>query len=193
MVRCRINPSLTVLWMANGSSLLSAEVSARLSPAWRLMLLGDGSPTRHLQLLTGKPVEVDLIDMEPEGPLATDQPDEVAALEGALLRRRAWLNCGTETLMWAESWWSHQAAEDHLHDVQKPIWASLGQDRIELFREVDGLGQVHHQALQSRFADPGPFWCRHYRFFKDGRVLTVIREVFSPALRHWLGCSSVSG
>ena len=27
------------------------------------MLLGDGSPTRHLELLTGEPVEVDVIDM----------------------------------------------------------------------------------------------------------------------------------
>ncbi|MEB3183678.1 MAG: chorismate pyruvate-lyase family protein, partial [Cyanobacteriota bacterium] len=33
----------------------------------------------------------------------------------------------------------------------------------------------------------GPFWSRHYRFFRQGRELTVIREVFSPQLETWLG------
>ena len=44
------------------------------------MLLGDGSPTRHLQLLTGQPVAVDLIAMEPEAELPTNAPPEVAEL-----------------------------------------------------------------------------------------------------------------
>ena len=35
------------------------------------MLLGDGSPTRHLRLLTGSPVAVDLIAMEAD---QTDHP-----------------------------------------------------------------------------------------------------------------------
>ena len=38
------------------------------------MLLGDGSPTRHLQLLTGQPVAVDLIAMEPEAGEPIDAP-----------------------------------------------------------------------------------------------------------------------
>ena len=69
------------------------------------MLLGDGSPTRHLRLLTGSPVAVDLIAME------ADQT----------------------------------------------------------------------------FGQRGPYWSRHYRFFRQGKALTVIREVFSPQLETWLG------
>ena len=38
------------------------------------MLLGDGSPTRHLRLLTGEPVAVDLIAMEPEASLPAEAP-----------------------------------------------------------------------------------------------------------------------
>jgi chorismate-pyruvate lyase len=44
--------------------------------------------------------------------------------------------------------------------------------------------------LERRFGHRGPFWSRHYRFFRGGRELTVIREVFSPALEQWLGQAS---
>ena len=91
-----------VIWQATTEAVLSGQAGAVLSGAWRLMLLGDGSPTR----------------------------------------------------------------------------------------EVDGLARVHAPWLEERFGEPGPFWSRHYRFFRGGKELTVIREVFSPALERWLGPAS---
>ncbi len=67
------------------------------------------------------------------------------------------------------------------------ISRSLTQDCSELFREVDGLGLVAADWLESAFGQTGPFWSRHYRFFRQERELTVIREVFSPELEKWLG------
>ncbi|KKZ15245.1 MAG: hypothetical protein TH68_01390 [Candidatus Synechococcus spongiarum 142] len=195
MVFCSTDPHLRFLWTASRRSVLWGEAPVQLSPSWRLMLMGDGSPTRHLQLLTGQRVEVDLIGMEPEIHASGQRPDEVAELSGPLLRRQVWLRCGVETLMWAESWWNQQDAQGHIRDLRQPIWTSLCQDRVELFREVDGLGQVESEALEQRFSVSGvsrPLWCRHYRFFKGGRVLTVIREVFSPALETYLGNSSMA-
>ena len=192
MVLCSTDPRLRFLWTASRRSVLWGEAPVQLSPAWRLMLMGDGSPTRHLQLLTGQMVEVELIGMEPEIHPSHQRPDEVAELNGPLLRRQVWLRCGEETLMWAESWWNQQDAQDHLRDLRQPIWASLCQDRVELFREVDGLGQVESTTLEQGFSvSSGPLWCRHYRFFKGGQVLTVIREVFSPTLETYLGSSCV--
>jgi chorismate-pyruvate lyase len=52
---------------------------------------------------------------------------------------------------------------------------------------VDGLALVEAPALAAGFGRQGPYWSRHYRFFRGGRELTVIREVFSPELEHWLG------
>ena len=89
------------------------------------MLLGDGSPTRHLQLLTGQPVAVDLIAMEPEAELPTNAPPEVAELQAPLLRRQVWLTCGGMPLAWAESWWNQTEANLHLQDRSLPIWRSL--------------------------------------------------------------------
>ncbi|MFM7675476.1 MAG: chorismate lyase [Synechococcus sp.] len=188
-------PSPTPLWQAPWQDVvearadLDAAAAAQLTGPWKLLLLGDGSPTRHLQLLTGQPVQVELIAMAPEPaePAGAPPPPEVAELAAPLLRRQVWLRCGSQTLAWAESWWNLAEAESHLQDRSLPIWRSLTSNRAELFREVDGLAQVGAPCLEQRFGQAGPFWSRHYRFFRGGVELTVIREVFSPLLERWLG------
>jgi chorismate--pyruvate lyase len=182
-------PSPQPIWQATQAEVADGRAGANLSGAWKLMLLGDGSPTRHLQLLTGAPLTIELIAMEPEGhgPIGPELPAEVAELDPPLLRRQVWLNCGGESLGWAESWWNQAQAEACLGNRQQPIWSSLTEGRTELFREVDGLALVEAEWLEERFGNPGPYWSRHYRFFRQGRELTVIREVFSPALERWLG------
>jgi chorismate-pyruvate lyase len=182
-------PSPHPLWQAPLAEVVDGRAGANLSGAWKLMLLGDGSPTRHLQLLTGRPLTIALIAMEPEGhgPPGPGVPPEVAELDPPLLRRQVWLNCGSESLGWAESWWNQEEAEACLQNRRQPIWSSLTEGRTELFREVDGLALVEADWLEERFGRPGPYWSRHYRFFRQGRELTVIREVFSPALERWLG------
>ena len=184
-------PSPTGLWEAPAATVAAGDDPGELPGPWRLMLLGDGSPTRHLRLLTGHPVAVELIAMAAEaGGQASDGcPREVQELTPPLLRRQVWLNCGEQTLAWAESWWNQDEANQHLQDRNLPIWLSLTQGRSELFREVDGLALVHEPWLENRFGHSGPFWSRHYRFFRQGRELTVIREVFSPALEEWLGAN----
>jgi len=186
------------LWGIGVETLALEALPVPLSGPWRLLLLGDGSPTRHLESLSGLPVEIELIGMgqEPNTPplLAGDPdlapaPPEVSELALPLLRRQVWLRCGDQTLAWAESWWNQHQADAHLQQRDQPIWRSLTSNRAELFREVDGVAQVQAAWLEQRFGRPGPFWCRHYRFFRAGQPLTVIREVFSPALERWLGAA----
>jgi chorismate-pyruvate lyase len=169
---------------------VEARAGEQLSGPWRLLLLGDGSPTRHLQLLTGAAVEVELIAMADEPEHDPRRPAEVAELAAPLLRRQVWLRCHGQALAWAESWWNRTQADENLRDRQQPIWRSLTADRAGLFREVDGLAQVSEPWLEQGFGAAGPFWSRHYRFFRGGQELTVIREVFSPALERWLGPST---
>lgn len=175
------------IWNADPNTVISGEGPQRLSGAWKLILLGDGSPTRHLRLLTGHEVKVNLIRMEPELSITKDAPPEVKELKPPLLRRQVWLTCGEETLAWAESWWNLNEAKEHLKDKDQPIWKSLTEGRSELFREVDGLSLVTGKWLETNFQQKGPFWSRHYRFFRESKELTVIREVFSPSLEKWLG------
>ena len=46
---------------------LSGTHLENLSPSWRMFLLGDGSPTRHLHILTGHKTSIELIDMSTIG------------------------------------------------------------------------------------------------------------------------------
>ena len=151
------------------------------------MLLGDGSPTQHLRLLTGNEVHVELIGMEQDSHPNLNAPKEIQELKPPLLRRQVWLICGSEVMAWAESWWNIKEAENHLKNKHQPIWQSLTQGRSELFRQVDGLSLVNADWLEKHFGLTGPFWSRHYRFFRHQRELTVIREVFNPKLETWLG------
>ncbi|WP_438983525.1 chorismate lyase [Vulcanococcus sp.] len=186
-------PSPLPLWQAPSEAVAAGLCGqldgerAALSGPWRLLLLGDGSPTRHLQSLTGLAVEVEVIAMEADADPSGEAPVEVEELDRPLLRRQVWLRCGTQTLAWAESWWNQTQADRHLQERSQPIWRSLTANRAELYREVDGLALVQAPALAAGFGRPGPYWSRHYRFFRGGRELTVIREVFSPALERWLG------
>ena len=75
------------------------------------MLLADGSPTRHLKLLTGHEVAIKVTSMAMESNNQNGIPVEVNELEPPLLRRQVWLTCGDLTLAWAESWWNYQEAE----------------------------------------------------------------------------------
>ena len=182
----RLWPSPEAIWQAEADAVAAGEAPS-LSGPWRLLLLGDGSPTRHLQSLTGLAVEVEVIAMADDPDPGREAPAEVEELERPLLRRQVWLRCGGDTLAWAESWWNQHEAELHLRQRSQPIWRSLTAERAELYREVDGLALVNAPALESGFGCPGPYWSRHYRFFRGGRELTVIREVFSPRLQSWLG------
>ena len=189
----QLQRSPQVLWRASQDDVLGARAGSQLGGGWKLLLLGDGSPTRHLELLTGQALEVELIAMAPDPDPAMDAPLQVSELVSPLLRRQVWLCCGAETLGWAESWWTLEEAHQNLPDRRQPIWRNLTAGRAELFREVDGLAQVNSHWLQDRFGHPGPYWSRHYRFFRQGKALTVIREVFSPALERWLGPAVPNG
>ena len=175
-----------VIWKASKENVLSGKGNRNLSGPWQLMLLGDGSPTRHLKLLTGHEVAIKVISMALEND-RDGVPEEVNELEPPLIRRQVWLTCGDLTLAWAESWWNSEEAEQHLQNKNQPIWKSLTQGRSELFREVDGLALVNANWLKLEFQEEGPFWSRHYRFFRQKKELTVIREVFSPKIEKWLG------
>jgi len=176
-----------VIWKASKANVISGKGNNKLSGPWQLMLLGDGSPTRHLKLLTGHDVDIKVISMAMDTNTENGVPEEVNELDPPLIRRQVWLTCGDLTLAWAESWWNYQEAERHLKNKNQPIWKSLTQGRSELFREVDGLALVNANWLKSEFKEEGPFWSRHYRFFRQKKELTVIREIFSPKLEKWLG------
>ncbi len=180
-----------ILWEEKATAFLVANALPKISGAWKLMLLGDGSPTRHLQLLTDHETKIRLISMQIDPLFKEEGPTEIDQLKEPLIRRQVWIRNQNKNLAWAESWWNSEQVSQNLKSKEEPIWKNLTQDRSELFREVDSISIVNSNWLEEKFCFEGPFWSRNYRFFRNKKPLTIIREVFNPLLETWLGPSGI--
>jgi len=180
-----------ILWEEKATAFLVANALPKISGAWKLMLLGDGSPTRHLQLLTNHETKIRLISMQIDPLFKKEGPREIDQLKEPLIRRQVWIRNQNKNLAWAESWWNSEQVSQNLKSKEEPIWKNLTQDRSELFREVDSISIVNSNWLEEEFCFEGPFWSRNYRFFRNKKPLTIIREVFNPLLENWLGPSGI--
>jgi len=180
--------ALDPIWQGDEEVVQKGLPHTQLAPAWQILLLGDGSPTRHLQLLTGEPTEVDVIDMSPIGMNPDRAPDQLQAVPGPRIRRQVWLRKASgQRLAYATSWWEASHVDEYLQNRSLPIWASLARLRTELYRDVQGIYYGDSPALEAAFGQKGPFWGRHYLFWHHGQPFTLIYEVFSPYLTKYLG------
>ena len=180
--------ALRPLWTGDRQVVKQGLPHDQLSPAWQILMLGDGSPTRHLQLLTREPTEVDVIDMSPVGEEGDAAPAQIEQVPGPHLRRQVWLRTASgQRLAYATSWWEASHVDEYLENRSLPVWASLAKLRTELYRDIQGIYFGESAALEKAFDQKGPFWGRHYLFWHHGKPLTLIYEVFSPYLIRYLG------
>jgi chorismate lyase len=180
--------ALDPIWQGDATAIGQGLSHDWLPPAWQILILGDGSPTRHLQLLTGEPTAVDVIAMTAIGEDLDAAPNQLNLIPGPHLRRQVWLRTVSgQRLAYATSWWEAKLVDQYLQDKSLPIWASLAKLRVELYRDIQGVYYGNSAELAESFGEPGPFWGRHYLFWHDGQPLAMIYEVFSPYLRRYLG------
>jgi chorismate lyase len=180
--------ALDPIWEGGEETVQQGLPHTQLAPAWQILLLGDGSPTRHLQLLTSEPTEVDVIDMSIIGMADDGAPKQIQAVPAPRLRRQVWLRTASgQRLAYAASWWDANHVDEYLQNRNIPIWASLSRLRSELYRDIQGIYYGRSAALELAFGEEGPFWGRHYLFWHHGQPLTLIYEVFSPYLKKYLG------
>lgn len=180
--------ALQPLWQAGEEVVQGGLSHDQLAPAWQILLLGDGSHTRNLQLLTGESIEVDVIDMSLVEDETDGAPKQIDVVPGPRLRRQVWLRTVSgQRLTYATSWWEASHVDEYLQNRSLPIWTSLARLRTELYRDIQGVHYGHSKALELAFGQTGPFWGRHYLFWHHGRPLTLIYEVFSPYLAKYLG------
>lgn len=180
--------ALDPLWQGNEAIVQQGLPHDQLAPAWQVILLGDGSPTRYLQLLTGEPTEVDVIDMSLVGDDPDGAPAVIQAVPAPWLRRQVWLRTASgQRLAYAASWWEASHVDEYLQNRSLPVWANLARLRTELYRDIQGIEYGNSAPLEQAFGQSGPFWGRYYLFWHHGRPITLIYEVFSPYLEKYLG------
>ena len=179
---------MTPLWKSGQDNLELGVPRDLLSPTWQVLLLGDGSTTRHLQLLTGEQISVDVIDMSAIGMDVDHSHALIEAVPGPRLRRQVWLQDSLgHRLAYAVSWWEASHVDEYLCNRKLPIWSSLADLRMELYRDIQEVSLGQSDFLVSQFGYEGPFWGRYYLFWHSGKPLTLIYEVFSPFLESCLG------
>ena len=179
---------LTPIWEGDEKVVEQGLPHSQLAPSWQILLLGDGSPTRHLKLLTRETTEVDVIDMSLIGDSDDGAPPLIEAVPKPRLRRQVWLRTASgQRLAYATSWWDANLVDEYLQNRSSPIWDNLSRLRTELYRDIEGIYCGHSSVFEQAFGEKGPFWGRHYLFWHDKKPLTLIYEVFSPYLRKYIG------
>ncbi|GBF99851.1 hypothetical protein Rsub_12551 [Raphidocelis subcapitata] len=176
------------LWQGPADTVLSpGSPASRLAPQWKMLLLSDGSVTRHLELLTGRETTVECLQMEElSGPASV--PPAARRIATPLLQRQSLLRASSgPPLVYAASWWCAATVGSYLRDARRPIWASLAAGQVEVYREILEVYHGHSPELEALLQCPGPFWGRNYFFHHGGRPLTLIHEVFSNGLEAHLG------
>lgn len=179
---------LDPVWFGGEDVVRQGLPHQKLAPTWQVLLLGDGSPTRHLQLLTGEKTEVDVIEMSLLEGEDDGAPAAIKYISEPRLRRQVWLRTSSgQRLAYAASWWDANHVDEYLENRSLPIWESLSRSHTELYRDIQGIYYGESESLELAFDENGPFWGRHYLFWHDRRPLTLIYEVFSPYLAKYLG------
>jgi chorismate lyase len=181
----RIEPT----WEGDATQIKQGLPFSLMPPFWQMFLLGDGAPTRHLQLLTQAEIVVDVVAMTEIGDRDDFAPEAIAAIPAPRIRRQIWLRSATngEIYSHATSWWEAATISQHLHDPKLPIWASLNQKQIELYRDLRGIRRGYCAELASTFGSDRQFWSRDYLLWHGGKPLTLIYEIYSPILTKYLG------
>lgn len=176
------------LWQADHQMIQTGLPFDRLSPYWQMFLLGDGAPTRHLQLLTQSEIVVDVVCMVDIGSDRDNAPPDIDAIPTPRIRRQIWLKSTQgEIFSHATSWWAKATIANHLQNPSLPIWKSLNQKHTELYRDLRQVYYGDCPGVTATFGLPGPYWGRHYLLWHGGAPITLIYEVYSPILQKYLG------
>src|SRR5215218_5243985 len=83
-------PPVRIVWHEGSVGGVAEPQAVAPPPVWRLLLLGDGSTTRSLSLLTGERICVDVIEMRGAEDGASG-PEDLDLIAAPRVRRCVWL------------------------------------------------------------------------------------------------------
>lgn len=104
---------------------MEGELLDLLSPAWRIMLLSDGSVTRHLRLLCPK-LDCTALELLAQGPIGTfggaggaaAMPADVARIDGDLVQREVLLRIRGPDPDDVRGGWRYERADENRTDTE---------------------------------------------------------------------------
>ncbi len=175
------------VWQGGIEEIQAGLPASVLSPVWQMILLGNGSPTRLLQLLTQSAIAVEVLAIDPIGQDHDFAPPEVNLIATPRVRRQICLKAAKtdENLVYAVSWWQEDDYGYFLPQPHLPVGTNLQNQRLELFRDLRGIYHGSCPELANIFSEQivdQLYWGRHYLLWHGGRPITLIYEIFNPAI-----------
>nr|YP_009027664.1 product [Neoporphyra perforata]AGV01122.1 product [Neoporphyra perforata]AHB35158.1 hypothetical protein [Neoporphyra perforata]AHB35366.1 hypothetical protein [Neoporphyra perforata]AIA19529.1 hypothetical protein [Neoporphyra perforata]AIA19738.1 hypothetical protein [Neoporphyra perforata] len=152
--------------------------SPNIPTIWKIILLGDGSFTRHCQIITHGDTLISHI--------ATSIYRKEENSSQSYINRRVWIgNNLINRLIFASSWWSVEKYEAIYKHPSKAIGSVLIQSELDFYRDIHGIFFGYSTELEHLFLVQGPFWGRYYTLFHNGKPISIIYEIFSPLLENF--------
>lgn len=163
----------------------SGKNPAGFDEYWRSLVSSDFSPTEYLENITGKTVEVELIESGKPIEGNDGAPSQINNIRKPVIRRETWLYAkDIARLAYAVSWWNENDMISFMRNPDQTIWSNLSNVN-GLRREITHIVYGNSSYFQSEFRSPGPFYGRFYMFYINNVPLAYIQEVFSTKIKEY--------
>nr|YP_010335859.1 hypothetical protein MW631_pgp043 [Chroothece richteriana]UNJ14265.1 hypothetical protein [Chroothece richteriana] len=150
---------------------------------FKLLILSDGSLTRHLQLILNSTIQVEIDMFDKHSLLNYHYCGIHSVIPGPRISRRIWLITEQkEKVVYAHSIWPRNMFLRDFSNPDQSIGNWLIESEIDVFKYIYKIEYVYSYHLEQNFNSPGPFWSRYYFLVRNGCILTSVQEVFSPLL-----------
>ena len=181
-----------------GQDLITIPKSIQLSPSWKILVFGDTSPTNLFTILSGKPLNIQVITTEnlPRGYIEKKSVplEALGKVAEPRARRQVWLGNGqnNERFGYAVSWWSQEHLAIILPDKQIPIGSAITSAQLEIRRELVAVvcADTHPDFFNGFAIDESIsihkkqlLWGRYYLIYHGKVAICLVYEVFSPNIQ----------
>nr|YP_010336644.1 hypothetical protein MW557_pgp044 [Rhodospora sordida]UNJ15050.1 hypothetical protein [Rhodospora sordida] len=150
---------------------------------FRILLLSDGSLTRHLHIFLGYSMKVQILETAII-PLKDYHYDSIySKIPYPQISRQIWLIMNKNTkILYANSIWNEMVFLKYFKNPEIPLGNWLIQSELDIFRLIYKVEYIYCYTLEKQFGCRGPFWTRYYFLIHNGNILASIQEVFSSTL-----------
>lgn len=154
-----------------------------ISKRWQLILISEGSLTRHINILQKNKTRTKLIVTKKTIIRSTRSCILFSLDETQInsIKREVWLTNSNQTLIFAQSYWLAENLYSEFNS-KKPIGEVCIDNEINMHRELQNIYYGYCKMIEKEFGVSGPLWGRSYLVYFNQTPALIIHEIFSPYL-----------
>nr|YP_010336842.1 hypothetical protein MW559_pgp044 [Stylonema alsidii]UNJ15248.1 hypothetical protein [Stylonema alsidii] len=162
----------------------SPFLGCQIDLPFRILLLSDGSLTRHLQIFLGSSIQIQILRTGIAQ--LTDYHGNFIYSQihyPQISRQTCLVTEKNVKVVYANSIWNKDILQKYCTNPNIPIGNWLIESELDIFRYLYKIEYIYSSHLEEYFDCEGPFWSRYYFLIHNGNILASIQEVFSSRLK----------